>query len=167
MKKICVIALSLALASCGSKALKKSQSLADATPIKEETKSLNVVREPEVEVKGNEKIERHVVYFDTNSSSLTSEAMMVLEKQILPAVKDVKSKKITVEGHCDERGSSSYNNKLGKKRAESVKEFFVKSGINSSKIKVRTFGESQPVDKGHDESAWAKNRRAVTVIVKR
>ncbi len=167
MKKFYAIALTLLLASCGSNFLKKSQPLAEVAPVKEEAKSLNIVREPEVEVKGNEKIERHVVYFDSNSSSLTADALMVLEKQILPAVKDVKSKKITVEGHCDERGSSSYNNKLGKKRAESVKEFFVKSGINSSKIKVRTFGESQPVDKGHDESAWAKNRRAVTVIVKR
>jgi len=168
MKKLYILALSLLLASCSSNFFKKSEgSVAAASAKSEETKSLNVIREPEIEVRGKETIERHVIYFDTDSYAITSDAMTVLEKQILPAVKDVKSKKITVEGYCDERGSHAYNNRLGKRRAEAVKEFFVKSGVASSKIRVKSFGETKPADKGHDEAAWAKNRRAITVIVKR
>lgn len=164
MKNLSLVVLSLLLASCGS--IFKKADVANSNNQESSSKVL-VLAEPEIEVKGEETIERHTVFFDTDSSVLTKDALILLEKKILPSVKDVKAKKITVEGHCDERGSHSYNNKLGKRRASSVKEFLVKNGIKSSKVRVKTYGESKPVDLGHDESAWAKNRRAVTVIVKR
>lgn len=164
MKNLSLLLLSLLLASCGS--IFKKVDVANSNSQKSSSDSV-ILAEPEIEVKGNETIERHTVFFDTDSFVLTKDALNLLDKKILPSVKDTKARKITIEGYCDERGSRAYNNKLGKKRALSVKEFLVKNGIKSSKVRVKTYGESNPVDLGHNESAWAKNRRAITVIVKR
>lgn len=68
--------------------------------------------------------------------------------------------KIIVEGHCDERGTVEYNLVLGQKRAESVKSYLVKAGIDEKRIKTISYGKEMPIDPGHDEAAWAKNRRA-------
>jgi len=108
-------------------------------------------------------------FFDTNSFSLSSESKQYLESKALPDVKEVvksSNGKIIIEGYCDERGSASYNKKLGKKRAKAVKEFFVKNKVKSSKISIVSYGKSMPVDKGHNEEALAKNRRAVTISVR-
>lgn len=107
--------------------------------------------------------EKQTVYFDTNSSKLTSDATAILDKDIIPQIKNDRPAKITVEGHCDERGSVPYNHTLGKKRAEAVKSYLIKNGVDFAKIKTVTYGKSKPVDHGHDEDAWSKNRRAVTV----
>ena len=68
--------------------------------------------------------------------------------------------KLTVEGHCDERGTIEYNLALGEKRAEAVKNQLVKAGVNADRIKTVSYGKEMPVDPGHTEEAWAKNRRA-------
>jgi len=65
-----------------------------------------------------------------------------------------------VEGHCDERGTIEYNLVLGQKRAEAVKDYLVKLGIEEKRIKTISYGKEMPVDPGHTEEAWAKNRRA-------
>lgn len=71
---------------------------------------------------------------------------------------------ITVEGHCDERGTREYNLALGERRANAVKDYLVVQGINASRIKTVSYGEERPVALGSDETAWAQNRRAVTVV---
>jgi peptidoglycan-associated lipoprotein len=68
--------------------------------------------------------------------------------------------KIVSEGHCDERGTVEYNLALGQKRAEAVKAYLVKMGIDSGRIRTISFGAEVPVDPGHTEDAWTKNRRA-------
>jgi peptidoglycan-associated lipoprotein len=68
--------------------------------------------------------------------------------------------KIVSEGHCDERGTVEYNLALGQKRAEAVKAYLVKMGIDGGRIRTISFGAEVPVDPGHTEEAWAKNRRA-------
>ncbi len=68
--------------------------------------------------------------------------------------------KIIAEGHCDERGTVEYNLALGQKRAEAVKAYLVKMGIDGNRIQTTSFGKEIPVDPGHTEDAWAKNRRA-------
>ena len=65
-----------------------------------------------------------------------------------------------IEGNCDERGSREYNLALGQRRAEAVKHVMTVLGANGSKIETVSFGEEKPVADGHDEAAWAKNRRA-------
>jgi len=71
---------------------------------------------------------------------------------------------ITIEGHADERGTREYNLALGERRANAVKDYLVVQGINASRIKVVSYGEERPVALGSDETAWAQNRRAVTVV---
>ena len=68
--------------------------------------------------------------------------------------------KLTIEGHCDERGTIEYNLALGEKRAEAVKNQLLKAGVNPDRIKTISYGKEAPVDPGHTEEAWAKNRRA-------
>ena len=109
-------------------------------------------------------IARKAIYFDTNNYTLNEEKNDLLKKEILPLMKSNDKVTIIVEGHCDERGSNLYNKKLCKKRAESIKKFLVKSGFKSSKISVITYGENKPVELGHDENAWSKNRRAEIVL---
>jgi peptidoglycan-associated lipoprotein len=73
--------------------------------------------------------------------------------------------KIRIEGHCDERGTSEYNLALGQKRAEAAKRFLEGLGIPALRMSTVSYGEERPVAEGHNEEAWAKNRRAEFVLV--
>jgi peptidoglycan-associated lipoprotein len=70
----------------------------------------------------------------------------------------------TIEGHCDERGTSEYNMALGQRRADSAKKFLVNLGISASRLNTVSFGKERPVDMGHGEASWSKNRRAHFVL---
>lgn len=72
---------------------------------------------------------------------------------------------LLVEGHCDERGTEQYNLALGDRRANTAKDYLVTLGINAGRIRTVSYGEERPFDEGHDEGAWAKNRRAHLVLV--
>ena len=113
---------------------------------------------------GKSEIARKVIYFDTNSFALSEEKNALLKSEISPLIKSDAKIVIIVEGHCDERGSNLYNKKLGKKRAQEIKRFLVKSGVKSAKISVVSYGENKPVDPAHDENAWSKNRRSEIVL---
>lgn len=67
---------------------------------------------------------------------------------------------ITIEGHCDERGTNAYNLALGERRAESVKTFLAGLGIDQSRLATISYGEERPLDPGHGETSWSRNRRA-------
>ena len=99
------------------------------------------------------------VFFDFDSYSLSGEARGTLEANA-NELKRVTTGNITIEGHCDERGTKAYNLALGEKRANAAKEFLVAAGVNGSRINTVSYGKERPFDDGHDESAWAKNRRA-------
>ena len=66
---------------------------------------------------------------------------------------------ITIEGHCDERGTPAYNLALGERRAKAVAQILMLNGVSSSQIKTKSYGEEVPAAQGHDESAWSQNRR--------
>ena len=106
------------------------------------------------------------VYFAYDSARLTHKARKALKKDVVKELKNSKAK-ILIEGHCDERGTNKYNLALGKARANAVKKFLVRKGIKSSRIKTVSYGELRPVDTGHNEESWAKNRRAVTITLKK
>ncbi|MEO8379291.1 MAG: OmpA family protein [Acidobacteriota bacterium] len=72
---------------------------------------------------------------------------------------------VLLEGHCDERGTEQYNLALGDRRANTAKDYLVTLGINAGRIRTVSYGEERPFDEGHDDSAWAKNRRAHIVLV--
>src|ERR1051326_6035963 len=74
------------------------------------------------------------------------------------------SMKVLIEGHCDERGTAEYNRALGERRALAVREALIASGVDGSNIQTISYGKDRPADPGHDEAAWAKNRRAEFVV---
>jgi peptidoglycan-associated lipoprotein len=74
--------------------------------------------------------------------------------------------KIRIEGHCDERGTNEYNMALGERRANSAKKYLIKLGVKESQLSTISYGEEKPLDPGHNEEAWAMNRRAHFAIVK-
>jgi len=98
------------------------------------------------------------VYFDYDDTTLRSDARNILAKNA-SWLKDNSDVEIIVEGHCDERGTTDYNIALGDRRAKSVRSYLIKLGIKGNRIATISYGEEKPVDAGHDESAWSKNRR--------
>lgn len=104
-----------------------------------------------------------VVYFGFDSYVLTSESGNTLQANFN---KLAGKPAIQIEGHCDEQGSSEYNLALGEKRAKAAQNYLVTLGYPAAKIATISFGKERPVDPGHDEIAWAKNRRDELKIVR-
>jgi peptidoglycan-associated lipoprotein len=73
--------------------------------------------------------------------------------------------KVQIEGHCDERGTIEYNLALGERRANSTKKYLISLGISADRISTISYGKERPLDPGHNEEAWAKNRRAHIVVL--
>lgn len=107
--------------------------------------------------------ENEDIYFSYDSSSLTPQAQDILRKKAA-FLKSSVSLKVTIEGHCDERGTNEYNLALGEARARSAKTFLTDLGIAASRIATISYGEERPLAKGQGEDAYAKNRRAHFVI---
>jgi peptidoglycan-associated lipoprotein len=103
------------------------------------------------------------IRFEFNSCALSDPARQTLDKkaEYLRAHPDTR---VTIEGHCDERGTDGYNMALGKQRADSVKYYLVTMGIGSDRLRTISYGEERPVDRGNNEAAWSRNRRAQFVI---
>jgi len=110
----------------------------------------------------NTQLADSTVFFDYNSDSLSSDGQKTLDNQV-KWLKDNSDARITIEGHCDQRGSKEYNYALGKKRAVAAKKYLIDQGVNSSKIRVVTYGKDRPAVKGEGEEVWSKNRRAIVV----
>ena len=98
------------------------------------------------------------IHFDFDSAVIRPQDIPYLEK-LAEFLKDHPEYKITIEGHCDERGSEMYNLALGQRRADSVKNFLINLGISPKRIKTISYGEERPLDPRHNPIAWAKNRR--------
>jgi peptidoglycan-associated lipoprotein len=107
-------------------------------------------------------LSKRVLYFEYDSAELRSDSMTVLRAHGSYLAGN-RSTTITVEGHCDERGSREYNLALGERRAQAVKRYLEADGVSGGQVSIISYGEERPADAGHDESAWAQNRRAVLV----
>jgi peptidoglycan-associated lipoprotein len=103
-------------------------------------------------------------FFEYNDSSLSSDAQTALTSSATWLKKN-SSYNLLIEGHCDERGTEQYNLALGDRRANQAKEYLVTLGVDAARIRTVSYGEERPFDAGHDESAWAKNRRDHLVLV--
>jgi peptidoglycan-associated lipoprotein len=99
------------------------------------------------------------VYFDYDSYNLSPVAQQTLAADAAMLLQEP-TLKVTIEGHCDERGSDEYNIALGAQRAASVKTHLVTLGVNADRLATISFGEERPAVVGSDEMAWSKNRRA-------
>jgi peptidoglycan-associated lipoprotein len=103
------------------------------------------------------------VLFALDSSDVSSEGQQVLQANAA-VLKKYPNMQITIEGHCDERGTAEYNLALGERRALAAKNYLVSLGVGADKVKTVSYGKEFPFDAGHDEAAWSKNRRAHFVI---
>ncbi|MEI8345841.1 MAG: peptidoglycan-associated lipoprotein Pal [Pseudomonadota bacterium] len=154
-----ILSLAVALSGCGSSKKKKAGPDEAITDVPTQENSFELNGDSDNSKAGG----LRTVYFDFNSSQLSGETRSTLENNA-KFLKDNTSSKIQVEGHCDERGSIQYNLALGERRAKAVKEFLVAKGVNSKRISTISFGKERPVDSGHDEMAWTKNRRGNFVV---
>ena len=99
------------------------------------------------------------IHFEYDQATLTEEARGILEKHAL-WMQNHREAKVMVEGHCDERGTVEYNLALGNQRAQVTRDYLASLGVAADRLRTTSYGKERPVDPGHDEAAWAKNRRA-------
>ncbi|MCX6568389.1 MAG: peptidoglycan-associated lipoprotein Pal [Candidatus Aminicenantes bacterium] len=106
------------------------------------------------------------VYFDYDKALVRDDAKSTLDTNAA-WLKRFRTVKILVEGHCDERGTEEYNLALGEKRAKSAQDYLLSLGIGSDRMKIISYGKSQPIDPGHNDAAWQMNRRAQFVVIEK
>jgi peptidoglycan-associated lipoprotein len=107
---------------------------------------------------------RNVILFDTDKFDIDSTDAAALRTQA-EWLQRYPSKRATIEGHCDERGTRDYNLALGERRANSAKNYLVSLGIDANRLGTVSYGKERPVALGSDENAWRQNRRAVTITI--
>ncbi len=108
-------------------------------------------------------------YFDYNQHTLRPDAIKALQAdstELRDIISQYPDYKLTIEGHCDERGSEAYNMALGDARAKAAKDYLVGVGISSAQLNVVSYGKDKPICDEHDEACWQKNRRIHIVATK-
>lgn len=131
---------------------------------KEFEKTLMARQYPGIEGEVFESTEFQDVYFDYDKYDIRPSDVETIQRMASLLMKHPKVK-IQIEGHCDERGTQEYNLALGERRANSVKQYLISLGIADDRISTISYGEERPVDPGHDEEAYRKNRRAHFIIL--
>jgi peptidoglycan-associated lipoprotein len=182
MKKLLILSLALVLVfSFAVSCKKKPKEVPPPPPQAKEQPAVERVQEPVVKEpalseeeillqKSLEQINKEKplasIYFDYDKALVREDAKPVLETNA-SWLNRYRTIKILVEGHCDERGTEEYNLALGEKRAKSTMDYLTTLGIASGRMKIISYGKSQPIDPGHDEAAWQKNRRAQFTIIEK
>jgi peptidoglycan-associated lipoprotein len=106
----------------------------------------------------------YTVHFAYDSAAVRKSEHSNLEA-VASALSTDASAKLLIEGHCDERGTEEYNRSLGERRALALREALAKMGVDPSRVRTISYGKDKPVDPGHDEAAWGKNRRGEFVLL--
>ena len=106
----------------------------------------------------------HVLWSDGDSAAIRHSEQSSL-KAVAAALSSNPDTKLLIEGNCDERGTEEYNRALGERRALAAREALAKIGVDPSRIRTISYGKDKPVESGHDEAAWAKNRRDDFVLL--
>jgi peptidoglycan-associated lipoprotein len=156
MKLAGVVAVTLLLAACSSK---KADTASETTGGGVETSSAAI---PGSEADLQQNVGDRV-FFQLNESGLSPEARATLDRQAA-WLKRYPSVAVTIEGHCDERGTREYNMALGARRANAARAYLVALGIPSGRLQTVSYGAERPAVLGTGESVWSQNRRAVTVV---
>ena len=107
---------------------------------------------------------RDVIYFDTDKYDIDAEDQQALRQQA-QYLQQYPNVRATVEGHADERGTREYNLALGERRANAAKNYLVSLGVPANRVTTVSYGKERPVALGSNEQAWARNRRAVTIVL--
>lgn len=114
----------------------------------------------------NQEVPLEMIHFDFDKYFIRENAKPVLEKNA-GWLKKWTSIKVLIEGHCDERGTEEYNLSLGEKRAKSTYDYLLSLGLSPDRLKIISYGKSQPIDPGHNEVSWQKNRRAQFTLIEK
>ena len=127
--------------------------------------SLEVVELPALQADLVAKAGSDTVYFGTDEFVLdeASKATLAAQARWMMANPNVRA---SIEGHCDERGTREYNQALGERRANAVRDYLLSQGVPAARLVTTSWGKERPVATGSNEEAWAQNRRAVTVIIR-
>ena len=125
---------------------------------------------PSPEMIGNHLADRaafaaNTIHFDYDKAIVKASELGKLQP-VIAALKGHPQNNLQVEGHCDERGTEEYNRALGERRALAIRAQLIKSGVAPARVSTTSFGEDKPAAIGHDEAAWAKNRRGELVLLK-
>ncbi len=166
----------LALSACSSNSETDEQStvatnaqessLTAAAAAAEQVQVSAAKRAAQIEEQQRQELEKlraeHIVYFDFDTSTVSSEFSAILDAHA-KFLNERSNTKVLVEGHADERGTPEYNIALGERRAKAVVTYLENMGVSSSQISIVSYGEEKPMIKDRSESAFAKNRRAVLV----
>lgn len=182
MKKLIIYSLAIILVfSFAVSCKKKPKEVPPAPPQTQEQPPVERVEQPKVQEpqlseeemllqKSLDQINREkplgTIYFDYDSAVVRNDARGVLDADAA-WLKKFRTVKVLVEGHCDERGTEEYNLALGEKRAKAAQDYLLSTGITADRIKIISYGKSQPINPGHDESSWQMNRRAQFLIIEK
>jgi len=157
----------LALTACAKKPSSSTTQLPPATPAQVESADAagvpandlrgDAVSEPAAADPSVLKLEK--IFFEYDAFTLTAQAREILARNA-EWLRQNPSSSLTIEGHCDERGSDEYNLALGQRRAEAVRSYLVTLGVAAERLAVLSYGEERPAAAGNEEAAWAQNRRA-------
>ena len=148
----------------GMDAMSEADMLAERDMLAEEqARQAEALRQAEMAEKAAAAFVNEDVYFAFDSSFIDAEAERILAQKAT-WLQDNAGASVQIEGHCDERGTSDYNLALGERRANAVQQYLAVLGIADDRLSTISYGEEQPLDPGHDEAAWSRNRRAHFVI---
>ena len=173
MKKILIgLSLAILLAACASTEPIKEAKVEERTPTPTTTVSPTATTQgtgtTSTAVKGddlknpNSILSKRVIYFDYDQDTVKSEYAALIQAHANYLANN-RGRKIRLEGHADERGSREYNMALGQRRADAVRKATSVLGVGNDRMETVSFGEDKPKATGHDESAWAQNRRVEIV----
>lgn len=168
-----VIVASVVLAGCKSQPEAVEETSAGSTPVAQPTTpSLpwpgEPVMPPPTDAEDNPLdsttglLLDHTFHFDFDQARLSESDLRLLATHAAH-LRDLRNRSVIIEGHCDERGTREYNLALGERRAQAVALYLTSAGVHAVQIETVSYGEERPEDPGHDESAWAKNRRAMMI----
>ncbi len=181
MKKFVVYALAIVLVVAFFAGCKKKVQEVPPPPQVKEQPRVEKVEEPVVQEpvlseeeifmsKSLEQINKEqplaMIHFDYDKYFVREDAKPVLEKNA-SWLNKFRTVKLLVEGHSDERGTEDYNLALGEKRAKSAFDYLVSLGISADRMRIISYGKSQPLASGHDEASWQMNRRAQFIIIEK
>ena len=135
-----------------------------AMAAEEQARQAEAMREAEMAEMAKAAFVNEDVHFAFDSFLLDAEAERILEQKAA-WLQDNADASVQIEGHCDERGTSAYNLALGERRANAVQQYLTVLGVDVDRLSTISYGEEQPLDPGHDEAAWSRNRRAHFVLI--
>lgn len=157
-----MVAVSVPLLSCGGKKTMRTDT-ASTAPAQPATESQSEPRS-DAPSEAQAPLTFEDIRFDYDKSTLRPDAQALLARHAKLLLEQPQVR-VQIEGHCDERGTVEYNLGLGDRRAQTVLEYLVTYGVSRDRLKTLSFGKERPLDSGHNEAAWERNRRAAFVIV--